>query len=237
MRAIRQALILAAGHGSRLLPLTVDRPKVMLPVAGRPMLEHHVTHLRAAGVTEICLNLHAFPAVIRDHFGDGSAFGVRIHYAFEPTLRGTAGAVNGFRDVLNSRFLVQYGDVYSELDIARANEFHEAAGAEATLVIHPSSHPEDSDIVQIDETGRVTGLHHKPGSARWGNLGNAGCYVAEPAVLDFVPPEGESDFIRDVFPAMLAAGRPLSGFVTTDYLFDMGTPERYRRLQARLESE
>lgn len=232
MSEIRKAVILSAGHGTRLLPMTAGTPKVMLPVGGVPLLERHVRRLAGAGAVEICLNLHAHPNVIRNHFGDGSRFGVRIHYALEPSLQGTAGALAAFRDVLDCRFAVHYGDVYSELDWGRMARFHDLRRAAATLAVHPSSHPEDSDIVEMDALGKLVRLHHKPGSSRHGALGNAGSYLLEREVFRFVPEGGPSDFIKDVFPAMLAAGLPLFGYRTDDVLFDMGTPERLSRLEA-----
>ncbi len=236
MNRVRLAVILSAGHGTRLAGLTARTPKVMLPVNGRPLLEHHVARLADAGVEEVCLNLHAHPEVIRSHFGDGSGVGVRLHYSVEPALLGTAGSLNGFRNVLRDRFFVQYGDVYSELDIAAFDRFHLSAGAAATLVVHPSSHPEDSDIVEVNSDAEVTAVHHKPGSARYGNLGNAGCYMIEPGALGFLAGEGPSDFIQDLFPAMLAAGRRLMAYHTDDLLMDMGTPQRYRALLDKVEA-
>jgi NDP-sugar pyrophosphorylase family protein len=232
---LRKAVILCAGYGTRLMPLTADTSKVMLPVRGRPIVEHHILRLAAAGMSDLYVNLHAHAGAIQDYLGDGSRFGVRLHAAVEPSLRGTAGSLLGFRESLDETFLVQYGDVYSEIDVGMMRAFHEQNRAAATLAAHPSSHPEDSDIVEFDCRGRISALHHKPGSRVFGATGNAGCYILEPSALEFVPERGPSDFVIDVFPAMLRRGCALFAYHTTDFLFDMGTHDRYEQLRAKLE--
>lgn len=236
MSPVRKAVVLSAGLGTRLLPLTADRPKVMLSLAGQPLLERHVRWLRDYGITEFFFNLHAHPRSIQDYFGDGSRLHVAIHYSFEETLRGTAGALDGFRTVLTEPFLVHYGDVYSELDIRSLAATHRDNRAMATIAVHPSQHPHDSDIVEVDNAGRVQRLHHKPGTGRWGNLANAGCYLLNPEVLAYIPPSGESDFIRDVFPRMMRDGRTVQGHRANEFMRDMGTPERLEFVDRRLRS-
>ena len=231
---IRNAVILAAGKGTRLREVSGLKPKVMMDVDGLPLLERHILWLREYGVERLFINLHWMPEAITDHFGDGSRLGVSIHYSREAELAGTAGALRGFRSGLDETFLVHYGDVYSELDVAAMARRHREAEADATLAVHPSSHPHDSDIVEIDADDRITALHHKPGDERFGNLGNAACYLLEPTVLEYVPAEGAADFIRDVFPPMLAAGRRLAAYHNRDFVMDMGTPDRYERLLQRL---
>lgn len=233
----RKAVILSAGMGTRLGELTRRLPKVMVPIAGKPMLEHHVEWLKGFGVREFYLNLHYLADVISDHFGDGAAWGVEIHYHREERLLGTAGALHGFRDALDETFLVQYGDVFSRLDVAHLAAFHRARAAAATLVVHPSSHPHDSDIVELDDDARVRRIHHKPGDARFGVLGNAGAYLLEPAALAHLPDEPrEEDFCRDLFPRMLAAGEALCGYDTGDLLLDVGTPGRLASIEQLLKS-
>lgn len=224
---VKKAVILAAGMGTRLGMLTRDLPKVMVPIAGKPMLEHHLEWLRDAGVEEVFINLHYLPEAITDFAADGSKWNLRIEYSMEDSLLGTAGSLRGFRDRLDATFLVQYGDVYSRLDIGRFAEFHERSEAAVSLVVHPSSHPHDSDIVSIDESGRIDQIHHKPGDERFGNLGNAGAYLVEPTALKYLAPEPvEEDFCRELFPRMLAGGERLFGYDTDDLLLDVGTPER-----------
>ena len=132
MSTFRKAVILAAGMGTRLGELTRNRPKVMVPIAGKPMLEHHVEWMRAAGVTEFFFNLHYLADVIADYFGDGSRWGVSIRYSREEKLQGTAGSLHGFAEWLDDTFLVQYGDVFSRLDLGRFADFHDQGGGSAT---------------------------------------------------------------------------------------------------------
>ena len=233
---MRKAVVLSAGEGLRLRPLTTSRPKVMVPLNGRPLLEHHVEHLKRHGIEEIYINLHHAPQCIQDHFGDGSRFGVRIVYSYEPELRGTAGALNGFREALTETFAVHYGDVVSELDLASMLRFHRKNEATATLAVHPTHRPADSDIVEIDEGARVVAVHHAPGSFEYGTLGNAASYIAEPKLLDYLPPQGKFDFIQDVFHGMLAAGDRIYAYETEDYMQDIGTPERYQMAITRYGS-
>jgi NDP-sugar pyrophosphorylase family protein len=234
---MRKAVILSAGEGTRLRPMTLDRPKVMIPVQGRPLLQRHIEWLQPYGIDQFYFNLHYLPQAVIDHFGDGSRFGVRVNYSIEPVLQGTAGALRGFRADLDATFLLHYGDVYSELDVARMLDFHRRNGSMATLVVHPTTHAHDSDIVELGEGSRIAALHHKPGSDRFGVLGNAACYILEPRVLDFVSPGTDPiDFIRDVFPPMLAADEPLFGYNTDEFVMDMGTPDRFEKLQRRLGS-
>lgn len=222
-----KAVILSAGMGTRLGELTRDRPKVMVEIAGRPMLEHHVLWMREAGITDFFINLFYLGPVIESYFGDGARWGVKIHYSHEEKLLGTAGSLYGFQEQLTDTFLVQYGDVYSRLDLKRFQEFHQGRNSAATLVVHPSSHPHDSDIVTLAEDGRIERLYHKPGDDRFGNIGNAGAYLLEPVAMDYLTEERrEQDFCKHVFPKMLAAEERVFGYNTDDLLLDVGTPER-----------
>jgi mannose-1-phosphate guanylyltransferase/phosphomannomutase len=178
------------------------------------------------------------PDAIKAFFGDGKAFGVNIFYSLEERLRNTAGALNGFRNSLDDTFIVHYGDVYCELDLSKMYEFHKQKNSAATLVVQPTDRPHDSDVVVLDKNSRVVSVHHKPGNLRFGNLGNAACYILEPEVLDHIPDEeGEFDFIQDVFPKMLGSGKALHGYVTDEFMEDIGTLERYKRLKERLEKK
>lgn len=235
MNVLRKAVILSAGSGTRLMPLTSDRPKVMLPVGGKPLLQRHLDWLTGYGITQFFINLHAHPKAITDFFGDGSRFGVHITYSFEEKLQGTAGALRRFRPSLDETFLVHYGDVYSELQVDHMLALHRSSGAAATLAAHRTTHAHDSDIVEMGEGARVKAVHHKPGTDRYGEIANAACYLLDPLVLKYLPDgEGEADFIQHVFPPMLADGKVISAYDAPEFMQDMGTHDRYERLNARL---
>lgn len=230
-----KALVLSAGKGTRISGITKDAiPKVMLPVAGKPILEWHVEHLKRYGVREILINLHFRPEAIKLHFGDGSQFGVKIIYSYEPELAGTSGALRGFASRIDETLIVLYGDVMNEMDLKRFVEYHKSHKAAATLVVHETDHPQDSDIVELNDDMSIKALHPKPGTSEFGNVGNAACYAVEPVIMKYLP-SGKSDFVKDVFPAMLSAGEQLWGYETSEFLKDMGTPERYLKIKEMYE--
>ena len=235
MPRLEYAVVLSAGLGTRLKDKTVSCPKVMLPFAGKPLLGHHLEWLRNYGVRRVFLNLHYMPESIREYCGDGSRFGVEITYSYEPRLRGTAGALKAFRDELDRTVLVHYGDVYSEVDLKKFYDFHRSKRADATLVVHPTNRPHDSDVVVIDEEARVLSVHHKPGTNEFGNIGNAASKMFEPGMLAYIPEGDEpSDFIQDVIPPAIADGHRVYAYDTAEFLMDMGTPDRHEKLQSHL---
>lgn len=230
---ITKALILAAGLGTRLRPLTDVMPKPMVPLAGRPLLEHLVRLCARFGVCDLAVNLHYLPHVVMDHFGDGGTFGVRLLYGLEAELLGTAGAVNNFREFFSEPFLVLYGDVYLDVDLAAFAAAHEASGATATVGLYRVDNPTECGLVERDATGHITRFVEKPPVA-FTDLANAGVYAMSPKVLDVIPETGVCDFGRDVFPALLAAGEPLYGHVLDGYVMDIGSPQKYERAKAHV---
>ena len=227
-----KAIILAAGAGTRLRPLTDTCPKPMLPVAGRPLLVHTLGWLRKHGVAEAALNLHYLPEVVRAGLGDGSAWGVHLRYSFEPELLGTAGAARAiaerFPGWLDQTFLVVYGDMPLDLDLADLAAFHRSRAAALTIALKHTATPQSQGMVELDEAGRVLRFVEKPPDWDRGDLANAGVYVCEPAVLAAIP-TGFADFGHDVIPALLAAGQPVYGRLARGYLLDIGTPEAYEQ--------
>lgn len=235
-----KALILAAGKGTRLRDLTQNRPKPMLPVQGKPLLERLVAWLRHYGVRQIAMNLHYCPTVITEYFGDGSRFGVSLTYSHELALLGTAGAAKRLQAFLDEPFVVVYGDVFTNLDLARLRQFHQnQKGAlpttVATLALYRVPNPTECGLVEMDQGGRITRFVEKPPPDQvFTDLANAGMMICEPTILDLIPPETEVDFGRTIFPAALAAGYPLWGqaIYTNEYLIDIGTFAGYHRAQS-----
>ena len=229
-------MILAAGEGTRLRPLTLNRPKPMLPVGGQAIMEYTIAWLRHYGVTQIAINLYHQPQIVKDHFGDGSAFGVQIFYSVENTILGTAGGVKRvvhfFED---DPFVVIYGDVLTDLDLGALVDFHDSrpSGHHLSLCLYRVSNPWECGIVSLDGRGRITRFVEKPsGEDVFSNLASAGVIVIDPEILEHVP-DGFYDFGRDLFPRLLNIGVPMYGWLLPDgaYLIDIGTPEKYERVQ------
>jgi NDP-sugar pyrophosphorylase family protein len=232
-----KAFILAAGLGTRLRSLGLDVPKVMVPIAGRPLLEHHIALLREQGIRELIVNLHYLPEKITEHFGDGSKFGVHITYSREPKLLGTAGAVKKMEHLLrDGTFIVMYGDNLIQIEFAPLVEFHRARRAMATVALFESPEPWTGGVVETETDGRVRRFVEKPDPKEVStNLINAGIYVLESEVLDAIPAGQFCDFGRDVFPKLLAAGKAVYAMKPKAYVQDIGTPERLAKAQRDFE--
>ena len=218
---------MAGGEGTRLRPLTSNQPKPMLPLANRPMMEHVIRLLKEHGFDDIVVTLAFMPHAIRTYFGDGSEFGVNLSYATEESPLGTAGSVRNAKDKLDEPFLVISGDVLTDIDLSAIVAFHSERGALATLGLKAMDNPLDFGIVIIKDDGTIERFLEKP---TWGQVFsdtvNTGIYVLQPEIFDYVP-EGKVDWSEDVFPALLAAGKPLFGYVAEGYWEDVGTLEAY----------
>jgi NDP-sugar pyrophosphorylase family protein len=229
-------MVLAAGKGTRLYPLTETLAKPMVPVRGRPVLEHTIGWLRRHGVRRVGVNLHHRPESVRGHFGDGARFGVEIHYSDEPELLGTAGGVKRLESLFEDPFLVVYGDVLTDLDLGALAAFHRSASTvpHATLVVDRRANTEQCGVVEFDAIGRIRRFVEKPrpGETRspWVN---SGVMVLDHALLARIPGGRFSDFGRNVLPAWLAAGVPLHAWrlPAGTFLVDIGTPESYAQAE------
>jgi histidinol-phosphate phosphatase family protein len=211
----------------------------MVPLLGIPLLEHQIRLCRRHGFTQIALLVHYNHEAISDHFGDGSSFGVRISYLVEEAPRGTAGALRDALPALRERFLVLYGDTYLDVDLRALWETHSDKEAQGTLFLHPNDHPQDSDLVEVDGDGTVRGIHPYPHPPELAcrNLVNAALYVLDKAGLeDFLPAEGKADLAKDIFPALLVGGVRLIGYISPEYIKDVGTPERLDKVSEDIVS-
>jgi NDP-sugar pyrophosphorylase family protein len=225
-----KGMILAAGEGKRLRPLTNYLPKPMLPLAGRPLLEHIITHLRDCGVTDLALNLYHLPTMVMDYFGDGRRWGVRLRYSVEDHLLGSAGGVKRLQSFLDDTFLVYYGDVFTRADLRPMIALHRHSGAVATMGLYRVPDPWNRGIVQLDNSQNIVRFVEKPARDEvFSDLANAGIYILEPTVLDRVPAEQMWDFGHDVFPQLLSDGVQVTGYVIKDLLIDIGLPEKYKQ--------
>lgn len=235
-----KALILAAGKGTRIGHLTQNCPKPMLPVGEKPLLVHLVNWLRSYGIKEIAFNLHHAPEVIVNCFGDGSQYGVAITYSYEPDLLGTAGAAKRLEHFLDEPFVVIYGDVFTNLNLARLTKFHAAQRtttgkpAVLTLALYHVPNPTECGLVEMDSQQQVTRFVEKPPAHQvFTDLANAGILVCEPEILKAIPANTVFDFGRDVLPYLLANNLSVFGQTIADdeFLIDIGTPAGYQRAQ------
>lgn len=222
------AVVMAGGEGTRLRPLTTRRPKPMVPIVNRPMLEHTINLLKQNGIQDITATLHYLPEIIESHFQDGSQLGVKINYLREEKPLGTVGGVKQAENLLDQTFLVFSGDVLSDIDLSKAIRFHQRKGAVATIVVTRVPNPIEFGVVITDEEGRIKQFLEKPG---WGEVFsdtiNTGIYVLEPEILKQVKPDTEFDFSKDLFPKLLEMGEPLYGYVADGYWCDIGNPIQY----------
>lgn len=228
-----KAVILAAGLGTRMQKAYPGTPKVMLPVSGKPLLVHHITHLKKFGFDELFINLHYLPEKIKEFLGDGRKFGVEITYSFEPEILGTAGAFKNFKKYLDTTFVVLYGDIFTTLNFEKFLKFHKQKDSQATLLVHKTSHTHDSDLVEMDGDNRIikfyTSPHKSPVTTI--NLSSAAIYILEPETLEFIPDKIPADFVEDMFPTLLDKGFRIYGYNSNEYSRDIGTPERYKQVK------
>jgi mannose-1-phosphate guanylyltransferase/phosphomannomutase len=223
-----KAVVMAGGQGTRLRPLTSNQPKPMLPIVGRPMMEHIIRLARAHGFTDIVATVQFLASIVRNFFGDGSDLGVGLSYVTEQEPLGTAGSVKNAQDRLDDRFLVLSGDALTDVDLTDLVRFHEEKGAAVTVTLKAVDDPLEFGIVILDEDGRVDRFLEKPG---WGEVFsdtiNTGIYVMEREVLDHIPEDREFDFSKDLFPRLLDQGLPIYGYVTDRYWTDVGNLSAY----------
>jgi mannose-1-phosphate guanylyltransferase/mannose-1-phosphate guanylyltransferase/phosphomannomutase len=225
-------MILAAGEGARLHPLTLATPKLLLPIAGEPLLEYILSWLKIQGISEVAINLHHLPEKVRDSLDDGSRFGMRVFYSHEETLLGTAGGIKRVQQFFKDTFVVIYGDILTDFDLRGMIRFHREKRALATMALTKMKKPWEAGIVRIDKHGKVLSFVEKPArTSEMGNLGNGGVYILEREIFDYIPAEGFADFAYDVFPKLLGLGLPVYGYVlrSGDYLLDIGTLDKYQQ--------
>lgn len=229
-----KALILTAGLGTRMQKAYPGIHKNMLTLDGKPLLQRSVEHLKKYGFDEIYMNLHFLPNQIKDFFGDGSKFGVKIKYSFEDEKPlGTSGALVNFVRDLNETFLVLYGDIFTTIDLEKFLKFHKDKKSYASLLVHTTDHPDDSDLVAIDKSHKIYKFFISPHvtTITETNLSSAAIYLIEPEALSYLPKEFPNDFVEDFFPLLLEKGFDMYGYLSSEYSKDMGTPERYEKVK------
>ncbi len=221
---------MAGGEGVRLRPMTCERPKPMVPVVDRPVIEHIVKLLVQHGICDIAVTLQYLPGEIKSYLEDGAEYGARISYFLEDVPLGTAGSVKNCSSFLDETFVVISGDALTDLNLTEIIRFHQEHQADATIVVKKVAVPVEYGVVLSDEESRITGFQEKPS---WGDVTNdkvnTGIYVLSPSVMELCPPNQKRDFAKDIFPLLLEQKRAFYAVETTDYWCDIGDPSTYLR--------
>lgn len=233
-----KAVVMAGGEGSRLRPLTANRPKPMVPVGNQPIMEHILLLLRRHGFHQVVTTLYYLADEIQSYFGDGSDFDIEMEYSIETVPLGTAGSVKKAESLLSDgTFLIISGDALTDCNLQRALDFHRAKGSLATLILYRVPSPLDFGVVITDDEGRVVRFLEKPSwSEVFSDTVNTGMYILEPEIFRFMEPGRSYDWSGDIFPKLLEEGLPMYGYVMEEYWTDIGSLEKYQEAQDDLLS-
>ena len=235
---MRQAVILAGGKGTRLKSISGDLPKSMVPVLGVPLLQHLIEQCVEYDIVDIKLLVSYKKEAIEARFGDGSQYGASIQYIVEDTPRGTAGALIDALPELDEQFLVAYGDTFFDIDLNSFWRFHQNQAGDASIFLHPNDHPHDSDLVEVNSNLQVQKIHSYPHDEKWRqNLVNAAVYMFNKSGLQGVKfVSDKPDIAKELFPLMLESKKQLYGYISTEYIKDMGTPKRLSKVEEDINS-
>ena len=240
MKNIDVAVIMAGGKGSRLRSITNDEiPKPMVPVDGKPLLEYQVGKLKSYGIKKIVMIVGHLGEKIVDHFKDGKNFSVEIDYIFEKEPLGTAGAFYYLKDKIDAKdFMLVFGDVFFDMDFDRMEDFHFKNSALTTLLAHPNGHPYDSDLIRMDDKGRVIGFDskHNVRDYWYDNMVNAGMYIINRKLLDLLKEPVKTDFEKDILANQVKLGANIYAYHTPEYVKDVGTVDRINATVEELKS-
>jgi mannose-1-phosphate guanylyltransferase/phosphomannomutase len=225
-----RAVVMAGGEGTRLRPLTSNQPKPMVPIVGKPCMEHILELLRKHGFEDVVVTVAFLPQAIRTYFGDGESLGLNLEYSVEESPLGTAGSVRLASSMLDDTFLVISGDALCDFDLTKLVEFHKERDAWVTIALKSVPNPLEFGIVVTDSEGRIERFLEKPSwSQVFSDTINTGIYVLEPQVLRHVPDDRPYDFSKELFPYLLEMGRPLYGFLAEGYWQDIGNLDQFRQ--------
>lgn len=233
-----KVVIIAGGKGTRIASVNSEIPKAMIPVCGKPIIEHEVELCKRYGFTEFLFIIGHMGDQISSFFGDGSKWGIDIEYYQEAKPLGTAGALGYLKDKLTEDFFVFYGDTIMDFDMPAMLQYHQEKKADATLFLHPNDHPYDSDIVELAAGGKVVKFHNKPHPEGFvsKNIVNAALFIFSPAILEKIEVGKKSHIEKHVLPRCHETGMNLYGYVSPEYIKDMGTPDRYEEVCYDFES-
>lgn len=223
---------MAGGKGKRLREVISDVPKPLAPIRGRPLIDYIIEHTKRYGCDNIIVTTEYLGEKIEEHIKNND-YGIKIKISRETTPLGNAGSLLLLKDLLEEEFFVLYGDVFTTINLSKMLKFHKEKNSDATIAIHKSDHPQDSTVVQTEKDGRVLSMVEKPGDnwEKYGNLTITPVYILKKDVLDLIQRGKEINISKDIFPEMIRAGKKLFGYLTSEYAKDIGTPERYQKVQ------
>lgn len=227
-----KGVIMAGGKGTRLRPLTCNIPKPMVPLIYKPVMEYSIDLLKKHGITEIAVTLQYLPEVIKEYFGDGSKFGVALHYFEEASPLGTAGSIKNAQKFLDERFIVISGDALTDFDLSKGIMFHENKSALVTIFMKQVDCPIDYGVIMTNESDEIIRFLEKPTwDEVFSDTVNTGIYVLEPEVLQYLKEDVPTDFSKDLFPFLIEENFPIYGYKAEGYWSDVGTFYSYRNTQ------
>lgn len=232
-----QVIIVAGGKGERLRPLTNKKPKPMIDIAGKPVVEHIIEFFNKSGIEDFIFSLCYLSDVISSYFGDGSRFGVKIKYIFEDEKQplGTAGSILSARKFIDDTFIVTYADMLRELDIQEVINTHKKNGAMTTIVVYQNKKPFPKSSVCFNEKGEVNSFKERPeyeeitSKEVWSN---ASFYIFQPEIFDFIPKDKPSDFGYDIFPKLIASGKKMIAYKQKGFLLDIGNMKKLNEAES-----
>jgi len=225
-----KAVIMAGGTGSRLRPITIERPKPMIPIASKPVMGHILDLLKRHNIIDTVVTVQYLATQVQDYFGNGNSLEMNIRYSVEEVPLGTAGSVKNSQDLLDDTFLVISGDSLTNINLTKLVEYHKENKSLATLALYRLSDPVDYGIINLNSEGQISRFQEKPGRGSvMSDYVNTGIYVLEPEILDFFDPNVPFDFSNDLFPMLHEKGYPLYGYVAEGYWCDVGNIAEYLR--------
>ena len=232
-----RAIILSAGYGTRLWPLTEDRTKPAIPILGKPLVGYVAEYIASYGFDDIVVNLHHRPESVRAALGDGSEFGVKLHYVEEPVILGTSGALDNTREFFeHDTFLVVNGKIITDIDLNAALETHRDMNALATLVLLPNTKRERFSVVETHQR-RVTGFRGMPDNRCQTPLMFTGIHILEPRIFDYIPRGVFSDSVTDVYPKAMASSETIAAHVASGTWRELSTLKRYVDISVEILKE
>jgi len=232
------AVILAGGKGTRLSPLIKNIPKPLVKIGAKPLIEHQILLLRKYGIKNIWLLLGYKAEQIKEYFGNGKKWGVELYYHQEEQMLGTAGALKFLENKIKEDFLVFSGDIMLNINLKRFINFHKRKRSDITFAVHPSDHPLDSDLVEVDKDGRIIALLKRPHPPEriFHNLSIASIYIFSPKIFKFIPKKGKTDIEKDILPKLLKSNLKIYAYKTPEYIKDIGTPSRLAKVRLDYKS-